>query len=431
MSVRASRSNVWLHAILVPALLLATGLPLLAEEAEKEVVTFADAIRQGDPIVNLRYRYEGVSEAGWSKDAGASTIRAQIGYKTAKWNGLWMLAEYQGNFSIPATQYYNSTANGQLQYPVVADPVDQEMAEAFLAYSIEDHGDIKAGLQKVNMSNQRYVGSVAWRQLEQIFSGATYKGKVWKDLTIHYGYLAHVTRVFGEHTPNSILQPRSINSNVLDVSYKFKPGTIHGYVHLFDLEDWNVFPYFVSHKNVGLRFDGSTKLSEKVKLLYTGEYAKQSDYQDSPDTVDADYGLLRLGVKVSGVTVRVGYEMLGGDGTYSFQTPFATLHKFNGWADRFLTTPPDGLKDTYIDVGGTVAKWKLLARYHSFDRDNGDEKYGKEFNALGFRPLGKMFGVGLKYARYDARADVPGETPLTPIYNRDVDKFWLWLQMKL
>ena len=29
------------------------------------------------------------------------------------------------------------------------------------------------------------------------------------------------------------------------------------------------------------------------------------------------------------------------------QTPLATLHKFDGWADLFLTTPNKGLQDLY------------------------------------------------------------------------------------
>ena len=31
----------------------------------------------------------------------------------------------------------------------------------------------------------------------------------------------------------------------------------------------------------------------------------------------------------------------------ALQTPLATLHKFNGWADLFLTTPNAGLEDAY------------------------------------------------------------------------------------
>jgi hypothetical protein len=33
------------------------------------------------------------------------------------------------------------------------------------------------------------------------------------------------------------------------------------------------------------------------------------------------------------------------------QTPMATLHKFDGWADLFLTTPANGLGDTCRPCG--------------------------------------------------------------------------------
>src|SRR3546814_15260492 len=40
------------------------------------------------------------------------------------------------------------------------------------------------------------------------------------------------------------------------------------------------------------------------------------------------------------------YEVLGSDaGVFAFQTPLATLHKFQGWADLFLTTPSAGVRD--------------------------------------------------------------------------------------
>ena len=45
----------------------------------------------------------------------------------------------------------------------------------------------------------------------------------------------------------------------------------------------------------------------------------------------------------SGFALTAGYEELGSDGgVAAFQTPLATLHAFNGWADLFLTTPGDG-----------------------------------------------------------------------------------------
>ncbi len=43
--------------------------------------------------------------------------------------------------------------------------------------------------------------------------------------------------------------------------------------------------------------------------------------------------------------------MLEGNGAIGFATPLATLHIFNGWADLFLTTPANGLKDLYFQAG--------------------------------------------------------------------------------
>ncbi len=44
----------------------------------------------------------------------------------------------------------------------------------------------------------------------------------------------------------------------------------------------------------------------------------------------------------------MGYEVLGSDAdTASIPNAAALLHKFNGWADKFLGIPADGLEDFY------------------------------------------------------------------------------------
>ena len=83
--------------------------------------------------------------------------------------------------------------------------------------------------------------------------------------------------------------------------------------------------------------------------------------------------------------LRAGYEVLGGDGTYAFQTPFATLHAFNGWADKFLTTPPAGLRDGYLEYGaklGAAQAWQAVVAWHDFRADAGDADYGTEWDAM-------------------------------------------------
>ena len=60
----------------------------------------------------------------------------------------------------------------------------------------------------------------------------------------------------------------------------------------------------------------------------------------------------------------------------AFRTPLATLHKFQGWSDKFLVTPNAGLRDTYIGVKGKVQGigWKLS--WHDFGADEGGADFG-------------------------------------------------------
>jgi hypothetical protein len=97
----------------------------------------------------------------------------------------------------------------------------------------------------------------------------------------------------------------------------------------------------------------------------------------------------------------------------------ATLHKFNGWADLFLTTPAGGLEDAYISVGrkfdkvGAARGLNAALAFHQFDSDAGDVEYGTEWDAsLGFR-IGRV-GLLAKFADYNARG-----------FGADTRKLWL------
>ena len=93
-----------------------------------------------------------------------------------------------------------------------------------------------------------------------------------------------------------------------------------------------------------------------TKLIYKAEYATQST-----ETADTNYFALEGGAVVSGVTLALGNETLGSDdGNAAFETPLATKHKFNGWADKFLGTPDSGLSDTYVKAAGQTAGIKLV-----------------------------------------------------------------------
>jgi hypothetical protein len=263
------------------------------------------------------------------------------------------------------------------------------------------------GRQSVIFDNARFVGNVGWRQNEQTYDAFTVANTSLKDTAIVYGYVTNVNTIFGEESAKGNVDT---DTHLINISYSgLAAGNITAYGYFLDLTNAPA----ASNSTLGVRFAGATKMNDDVKALYTLEYAKQSDYKGGASTIDADYNLIELGAEFSGVTAMLGYEVLGAD-TSAFYTPLATLHAFNGWADKFLATPANGLVDTYLSVEGKVAGVKLQAVYHDFSADVGSASYGSEVDLLAAKKFGKNYTLLAKYASYSA------DTLAT-----DTDKMWL------
>src|SRR5690606_28802578 len=139
------------------------------------------------------------------------------------------------------------------------------------------------------------------------------------------------------------------------------------YAYLLDFTETQDGAMANSTQTYGLSFAGSAKLTDDVDALYRFEHATQRDYASSPLDYQADYYLAELGAKfLKNYGISIGYEVLGSDnGVAAFRTPLATLHAFNGWADRFLVTPADGLEDTYIKATAALpANLTFTGFYH-------------------------------------------------------------------
>ena len=68
--------------------------------------------------------------------------------------------------------------------------------------------------------------------------------------------------------------------------------------------------------------------------------------------IDAEYFLGEIGSSfklnelINSVTIKFSYERLSGkSGADRFVTILGTNHAFQGWNDRFLVTPGDGIED--------------------------------------------------------------------------------------
>lgn len=375
----------------------------------------------GKVFGQLRYRYELVDQEGIASKAKASTLRTQLGYDTENYRGFGALLQFEDVHAI-GRERYNSTVNGATQYPVVADPESTEINQAYLRYVGLPATTLRVGRQAITYDNHRFVGDVGWRQNQQTYDAATLVNTAIADTTFSYAHVTNVNRIFGENHPT--LSDVEIRGDFLNVAYKGMPaGTLVGYGYFIDFEPGQPFATTASNKTLGLRFDGATTAAGR-KWLYTAEYAKQSDYADGSGTVDADYLSAVFGVDLAGVQLKLGYELLSGDGTYALQTPFATLHAHNGWADKFLVTPTDGLVDTTASIGGSVAGVNLLAVYHDYTSDNLDYAYGKELNLLAAWKLTKQLTLLAKYADY--RGDDNGTNlARNSLLARDITKTWL------
>ena len=301
----------------------------------------------------------------------------------------------------------------------MADTDGTAFNQAWVAYTGIDDTTLKFGRQRINLDNQRFVGGVGWRQNEQTYDGVTVVNTSLSDTTAFYAYVQNVERIFGPDdgrngTPaaNSNLETEA---HIFNANYKgFGFGTLSGYAYLLDVDD---IPD-ASTQTFGARFTGSQ--GDETKFLYTAEYARQSDYKDSTKSFDADYYTLEAGIEAKGVTGKLGYEVLGADDDKgAFQTPLATLHKFQGFADKFLTTPGDGIEDMYASVFTKILGAKVGVIYHDFEADEGSADYGDEVDLVIAKQVHKNVHLLFKYANYNADD-----------FGTDTQKAWLQVTVK-
>jgi hypothetical protein len=377
-------------------------------------------VTDGKASLDLRYRFEYVDDDAKSDEAEASTLRSRLTLASAEVNGFSAMIEMDDVTSIGANDY-NSTDNGKVEYPIVADPEGTDLNQAWLKYSIEK-ADGTLGRQRINHGNQRFVGGVAWRQNEQTYDGLRANLNPLEGLKLDYSYVYNINRIFGPD--DTIAQPAKWegDNHFLRADYTISEGhTISAFGYMLDIDEENGYATGKSVDNstdtYGVEYRG------KINIFnLAAAYATQSEAGDSNLDYDADYYLLEAGAKFQPVSITVGYEVLASDNGVGFKTPLATLHKFQGWTDKFLTTPGAGIEDMYLNVGGKLGPVKVAAIYHDFQAESSGPDYGTELNLVATWPVNKMFSVQLKYASFDADSD----SGLT-----DTDKAWLSVNLKL
>ena len=382
-----------------------------------------DLFSQGRPVIDLRARYETADDAGKTVDADAVTFRARLGYETGSWNGLSAQFDVDQVWAIGGATY-NSTRNGKTAFPVVADPAMTALNRLQLTYASDFGTKFVLGRQRLLIGNQRFVGNSGWRQHEQTFDAVSAVNNSIDGLTLTYAWLYRVNRVYGPDEPVPSNTPAAAagqatyfksDSHVIDGVYSGVPGLrLEAYAFLLDLAapGYATLPAQqaaaarLSTATTGGRGDYSLSF-DGVTAKVSGEYARQTGYANNPLSFGLDYWLGEAGLAWQGATALAGYESLGGNGVIGFATPLATLHAFNGWADIFLTTPANGLKDFYLKAGYGLPAAAIAAKalnlslaWHDFKTETLDRGIGSEWDLQGELVMDARLSFLAKYAAY-------------------------------
>jgi hypothetical protein len=419
--------------------------------------TLADALTKGKVDLYARLRYEFVDDnQGAVKDADAVTLRTALGYNTGLFHNFGLYLQLEDVRAINE-DYNDGGTNGKIQYATVVDPEGTELQQANIRYEGIANTVFRLGRQEIEHRQaplHRYVGNILWRQNWQTFDAfrATHNAMIdpWTGLPrlkLDYSYVWNVNRIFGEDNKIADRDDMRMNSHFLRAEYEgFMPLLkLEGYGYLLDFDESTVAAtQRLTTNTFGIRAEGSKGLGKKLGVLYTGEFANQRDASDNPIDINANYYLGELGATwqvghkyLGAVTVKGSYEVLEGDDfvpglNRAFQTPLGTNHAFQGWADRFLVTPADGIRDFFITVrAGLYGGATVMFMYHDLSSDNDDYDYGVEYDVILEKPFAKHWLAGVKYSAYDAdqnalniaRNSVSGQA-------FDINKFWTYIQFR-
>lgn len=375
--------------------------------------TIEDALKFGNGgavKIDTNYRYEHADQdRGPQKTANANTIRTRLGLLSPVFHGVQGFVEYEGTHVLQSD--YNNGRGNKPGYSTVADPGYNELNQMWISYAGVPDTVIKGGRQRIKFDDDRFIGNVGWRQLETTFDSALITNNSIKNLALNVGYIGNVQTF----TATS----ETVNAPIANANYNLGDyGNLIGYGYWLDYTQSENFEK--SSQTYGLRFINSAKpkkFYDHYSVLYTAEWSYQEDYKHSSNYQANRFNLMG-GFTAYNVSFQGAMEQLNGSGrNKTFDTPLGTNHAFQGWADVFLATPVDGIRDVF----GTVsAKFMdndslvLSGIYHDFTDDTGNAHYGKEWDFQAVKKFGKHYSLLAKYANYDADS-----------FSTDTQKVWV------
>jgi hypothetical protein len=427
----------------VAALALANGAAPLAHAADADAVIdpLADFLGRSKPTLDIRARWGNADQTHLS-GSNALTLRIRLGLLSpdvrvdslgSVFEGIdgafKAFIEYEGTEVGSKSSYFVPFVQGTPGKTVIADPASHELNRAWLQYTGYD-SQAKYGRQRISLDNARFVGNIPWRQNEQTFDAVRFTNRSIENLKLDYSYLWKVRRIFGSKSSQS--DPTGDFDSRTHLAHATFTGIsntkLKAYAYFMDLE--NGATKAPGNKAYGASIAGAIPVDD-FRLGYYGEWARQSDHGDNPTSYHSTYYHVKLWVGYEGYKLGGGWEQLGEDSGIGFQTPIGTNHKFNGWADVFLSTPATGLVDRYAWVDIPLPfEFDFKAVAHRFDPDSSSGKFGEEYDFLLIKKLPWGLVALMKLAFYKSDISTHLDDPGVPGPGDNVTRFSVELSYK-
>ena len=395
---------------------------------------FFEAIRGGkfSGAIRTSYEYSDLKQSPAVSPAHGFTARVRLAYRTADFLGtsgfmqIQHVADLWDDYKIPKGPEANNR-----QRDIIADPPGSRVYQAYIDFKQLPETVVRFGRQVIIMDDHRLIGTIGWRQQAQSFDAVSLTNKSIPGLELYAGYAYKVLTIFRT-------QKRLDGFYIFHAKYTgIKGHTLSSFVYLLDSEgdaanDRDLATY-------GLRAAGKVGM-----IRYALDYAYQTDWKDRDYDVSAQMFNVYVGCDLNemyslgaGIGYLEGQDDADPEDDRAFDTLFSTAHKFNGWADVFLSTNGgklvNGLMDYYVDFTVKYMGAKIKFVYHYFDSTdddavNFDDAYGDEFDVVVVKKLHKNVKGLLKYAHYNER-NSSARLARGLVGGHDEDVFWARLMV--
>lgn len=386
------KANGLLFSYLLVFLLQAT--PVFGQDDFKslKINSFGDA----------RLRYHTIDQDAFEQSAEALSLRIKLGFELNIFENSTALIEFEGSENF--IEDFNDTLNGQIDRPSISDPENFDINRLQFQTDIIPDTRLTLGRQRIALDDWRFIGHWDFRQNEQTFDAARIESKIGPGL-LDAAYVGHVERQFGNDSPVGEFDGDSF---LLNYGLVTPVGRLVAFYYGLDLETGSDEILDLSSATSGVRINGRYKWTD-WGLNWDASIAQQTDFAGNPNDYAAIYAATKLGVEYRNYDFSVKAELLGTDNGQAVQTPLGTLHRLNGAADQFLTTPDEGLQDFSVSAGykfrnvGVFEDIRARASYHWFESDEGNDYLGEEID-IELSGKWKNIRFALEYADYNANS---------------------------